>query len=63
MPDEGRVATFQYDPEFVTSDIQVAPLMIPLRLDPYSFPSLSEETSGGCQGCLLTASPTASVTQ
>jgi serine/threonine-protein kinase HipA len=57
MPDEGGVATFQYDPEFVTSDIQVAPLMMPLRLDPYSFPSLSEETFRGLPGLLADSLP------
>jgi serine/threonine-protein kinase HipA len=36
-----RAAVFQYDPEFARSGIQVSPLTMPLRPEPYSFPELS----------------------
>ncbi len=35
-------AVFQYEPEFARSGIQLAPLTMPLRPEPYSFPALSE---------------------
>ncbi|HTX30086.1 MAG TPA: type II toxin-antitoxin system HipA family toxin [Solirubrobacteraceae bacterium] len=57
MPDEGGTASFQYDPDFVTSGIQVAPLTMPLNLDPYTFPALSEETFRGLPGLLADSLP------
>ena len=41
--DEHRdVGEFQYDPEFATSGIQIAPLMMPLSKKVYSFPQLPD---------------------
>ena len=35
-----RYATFQYDPAFVRSGIEIAPVQMALRTQPYSFPGL-----------------------
>ena len=50
--DEARsVATFQYVPAFVQTGIQVSPLMMPLRSEPYRFVELREsETFLGLPG-------------
>jgi hypothetical protein len=34
---DGRYATFQYDPAFVRSGIEIAPVRMPVRAQPYSF--------------------------
>lgn len=57
MPDGGGTATFQYEPDFVASGIQVAPLAMPLREDPYAFPSLARETFHGLPGLLADSLP------
>ena len=57
MREEGGHASFQYDPAFLTSGIQVAPLMMPLRSDPYTFPALPEETFRGLPGLLADSLP------
>ncbi|MDR2462362.1 MAG: type II toxin-antitoxin system HipA family toxin [Verrucomicrobiales bacterium] len=51
------VATFQYDPAFTRSGIEVAPLTMPLSERVYSFPSLSAETFHGLPGMLADALP------
>ncbi|MBQ3810444.1 MAG: type II toxin-antitoxin system HipA family toxin [Kiritimatiellae bacterium] len=35
-----RVFAFRYDPAFVASGIEISPLMMPLRREPYAFPDL-----------------------
>lgn len=41
VPVPGRRAyAFKFDPSFVKSGIEIAPLMMPLRKDPYFFPDL-----------------------
>ena len=50
-------ATFQYDPEFALSGIQIAPLMMPLREAPYSFPALPYESFRGLPGLLADSLP------
>ncbi len=50
-------ATFQYDPEFARSGIQVAPLMMPLGTATWSFPGLSVETFKGLPGLLSDSLP------
>ena len=35
---------FTYDPSFIARGIEISPLMMPLRPEPYSFPRLSGET-------------------
>lgn len=52
-----RTAVFQYEPEFSRSGIQVAPLTMPLRVDPYFFPDLSYESFKGLPGFLADSLP------
>jgi serine/threonine-protein kinase HipA len=52
-----RYATFQYDPAFVRSGIQVAPMRMPLRAQPYSFPGLPHDAFSGLPGLLADALP------
>ena len=53
----GAIATFQYDPEFVASDIQVSPLVMPLKLEPRRFADLNHETYRGLPGLLADSLP------
>lgn len=55
-PDRG-LGYFQYAPDFARSQIQLAPLTMPLRPDTYSFPALSRETFWGLPGLLADALP------
>ncbi len=55
--DNEGVAIFQYTPEFAESQIEVAPLTMPLRHAPYQFPSLSKETFKGLPGLLADSLP------
>lgn len=57
LPDGDRHATFAYDPEFLRSDIQVSPITMPLRTDPYRFPTLPPATFFGLPGLLADALP------
>jgi serine/threonine-protein kinase HipA len=54
---ERDVAVFQYAPEFVTSRIEVAPLTMPLRSQPYEFPELTRPTFKGLPGLLADSLP------
>ena len=56
LPDRA-VAVFQYTPEFAESDIEVAPLVMPLRTAPYEFPTLSNESFSGLPGMLADSLP------
>lgn len=55
-------AVFQYEPPFVRSGIQVAPLRMPLRPEPYSFPGLPFEAFKGSPGCSPTPCRTGTAT-
>ncbi len=55
--DERSLAVFQYTPDFVDSDIQVAPLSMPLQEAPYEFPALARETFYGLPGLLADSLP------
>jgi serine/threonine-protein kinase HipA len=56
--DEGeRAATFQYDPAFVRSGVEIAPTRMPLREQPYRFPGLPEDAFGGLPGLLADSLP------
>src|SRR5271168_2894157 len=56
--DEDRgYSSFQYQPKFARSGIQVAPLMMPLANTIYSFPALSKETFQGLPGLLADSLP------
>jgi serine/threonine-protein kinase HipA len=50
-------ATFQYDPAFVRSGIQIAPVRMPLRTQPYSFPGLPQDAFSGLPGLLADSLP------
>lgn len=52
-----RYATFQYDPAFVRSGIELAPIQMPLRVQPYSFPGLPADAFSGLPGLLADALP------
>jgi serine/threonine-protein kinase HipA len=56
MPDS-RVAIFQYDQDFLDSGIEVSPLAMPLRIEPYTFPALSPESFHGLPGLLADSLP------
>lgn len=53
----GRYGTFQYDPAFVNSGIEVAPLAMPLRERPYRFPGLAPDAFSGLPGLLADSLP------
>ena len=57
MPDNTQVAGFQYAPDFLSSGIEVSPLVMPLRVAPYTFPSLSAESFRGLPGLLADSLP------
>lgn len=57
LDDGQRTASFQYDPTFAGSGIQVAPLMMPLGNQVYSFPSLSQTSFHGLPGLLADSLP------
>jgi serine/threonine-protein kinase HipA len=52
-----RYATFQYDPAFVRSGIQIAPIRMPLRIAPYAFPGLPQDAFSGLPGLLADSLP------
>ncbi len=56
--DEGaRLAHFEYEPDFIHSGIEVAPLTMPLSKQIYSFPTLPRETFHGLPGVLADSLP------
>jgi serine/threonine-protein kinase HipA len=52
-----RYATFQYDPSFLRSGIEIAPVQMPLRAQPYTFPGLPEDAFSGLPGLLSDSLP------
>jgi len=52
-----RYATFQYDPAFVRSGIEIAPIRMPLRVEPYRFPGLPQDAFSGLPGLLADSLP------
>lgn len=57
LPDGEKVATFQYDPDFLPSGIEVSPLVMPLGAAPYSFLSLPPNSFHGLPGLLADSLP------
>ena len=57
LEDDRQTASFQYDPTFARSGIQVAPLMMPLSERVYSFPALSQQSFHGLSGLLADSLP------
>ncbi|MFK8017872.1 MAG: type II toxin-antitoxin system HipA family toxin [Gammaproteobacteria bacterium] len=55
--EDRALGVFQYTPEFATSGIEVAPLVMPLRTAPYAFPSLANNTFHGLPGMLADSLP------
>ncbi|MGB4406815.1 MAG: type II toxin-antitoxin system HipA family toxin [Sphaerochaeta sp.] len=52
-----NLGVFQYDKDFLASNIEVAPLQMPLVATPYSFPELSKDTFHGLPGLLADSLP------
>lgn len=50
-------ATFQYDPGFARSGIEIAPLTMPLATHPYAFPELARRSFNGLPGLLADSLP------
>lgn len=57
LEDDSDTAVFQYDPAFARSGIQVSPITMPLREEPYAFPALARETFRGLPGLLADSLP------
>jgi serine/threonine-protein kinase HipA len=57
LEDNQRAASFEYDPAFARSGIEVAPLMMPLSSRVYSFPTLAKESFHGLPGLLADSLP------
>ncbi len=57
MESGSEVAFFQYDPAFAASGIQVAPLVMPLAEQVYSFPALARDSFHGLPGLLADSLP------
>src|ERR1039458_7820371 len=52
-----RYATFQYDPSFIRSGIEIAPVQMPLRAQPYTCPGLPDDAFSGLPGLLADSLP------
>lgn len=57
IDDDSATAVFDYEPPFLRSGIQVAPLTMPLREGVYSFPELDHRTFKGLPGLLADSLP------
>nr|WP_232209796.1 HipA domain-containing protein [Chlorobium ferrooxidans] len=57
LDDHATVVTFEYEPAFTGSGIELAPLMMPLSSRLYSFPALNPETFHGLPGLLADSLP------
>ncbi len=55
--DDDRYATFQYDPAFAESGIELSPVQMPLRAAPYRFTRLPLDAFDGLPGLLADALP------
>ena len=55
--DDRQMAVFQYMPEFLGSSIELSPIAMPLRRDPYEFPALAKEAFKGLPGMLADLLP------
>ena len=57
LTDSNGVACFEYEPSFLASGIQLAPLMMALAARVYSFPELKRRTFRGLPGLLADSLP------
>ena len=56
--DPGReLGVFEYDPNFLGSEIEISPVMLPLGAGRFSFPNLPRETFKGLPGLLADSLP------
>ena len=54
---DARAATFQYDPGFLASGIELSPLVMPVRREPYRFAGLPDDAFSGLPGLLADSLP------
>jgi serine/threonine-protein kinase HipA len=57
LEDGEDTAVFQYTPDFAADGIEVAPLTMPLRAEPYAFPALGYDAFKGLPGMLADSLP------
>ena len=57
LSEPSGVAAFEYEPSFLASGVQLAPLMMPLEERVYSFPELPRRTFRGLPGLLADSLP------
>jgi serine/threonine-protein kinase HipA len=57
LPDGDMFATFEYDPDFLNSGVEVAPLTMPLSTEVFRFPELTRRSFHGLPGLLADALP------
>ena len=57
LEDGEDTAVFQYTPEFAAGGIEVSPLTMPLRPQPYAFPALDYDAFKGLPGMLADSLP------
>ncbi len=57
IEEPGGFAAFQYDPQFLTSGIEIAPLVMPLAARIYTFPALPRAAFHGLPGLLADSLP------
>jgi len=57
LDDNSSIADFDYNPQFIDSGIEIAPLMMPLSNKVYRFPTLANETFNGLPGMLADSLP------
>lgn len=55
--DDRQRAVFQYVPDFVASAIELTPIVMPLRTEPYEFPALARDAFKGLPGMLADSLP------
>lgn len=55
--DDRQFAVFQYMADFIGSGIELAPVFMPLRANPYQFPGLAREAFKGLPGMLADSLP------
>ncbi|NND73307.1 MAG: type II toxin-antitoxin system HipA family toxin [Rhodothermales bacterium] len=57
VEEDDDVASFEYDPDFAKSDIQISPIKMPLSRRLYRFPELSRTSFAGLPGLLADSIP------
>ena len=55
--DNNGMIGFQYDEEFLKSNIEISPIKMPLSTVTYSFPNLREDTFHGLPGMIADSLP------